>query len=130
VAAFAPQLVIWQTGVNDAIMGVPIEDYKVQLRSGIERLRALGSDVVLIDQQFYPRFAKLKNGALYMAAMRDVAGVLRVPVMQRFAIMQHLIASAQFTAATLLSPDQFHLNDRSYDCLGRLLAQSLRSAAA
>jgi hypothetical protein len=28
-----------------------------------------------------------------------------------------------------LSADQFHLNDRSYDCLGHLLAQSLRSAA-
>ena len=30
----------------------------------------------------------------------------------------------------MLSADQFHLNDSSYDCLGRLLAQSLRSAAA
>jgi lysophospholipase L1-like esterase len=44
--------------------------------------------------------------------------------------MQHLISSAQFTAATLLSPDQFHLNDKSYDCMGHLLAQSLRSAVA
>lgn len=130
VAPHKPQLVLWQTGVNDAIRGVPIETYKQQLESGIERFRALGADVVLIDHQYYPRFAKLKNGPLYVSTMRDVASQRSVPVVRRFAIMQHLIESAQFTTATLLSSDQFHLNDRAYDCLGRLLARSLRSAAA
>jgi len=130
VAPFAPQLVLWQTGVNDAIRGVAIDSYRQQLAAGIERLHGLKADVVLIDQQFYPGFAKLKNGPLYMSTLRDVAARYDVPVMQRFAIMKHLISSAQFTTASLLSPDQFHLNDRSYDCLGRLLAQSLRSAAA
>jgi hypothetical protein len=42
--------------------------------------------------------------------------------------MQHLIATAQFTTATLLAADQFHLNDQSYDCLGHLLAKSLERA--
>lgn len=130
VAPYHPQLVLWQTGVNDAIRGVPVAEYKGQLREGIARLRAVGADVVLIDQQFYPSFQKLKDGPLYMSGMRDVASELHVPVMQRFRIMQHLIASAQFTTATLLAPDQFHLNDRAYDCIGHLLAQSLRSAAA
>jgi lysophospholipase L1-like esterase len=130
VVLHKPQLVVWQTGVNDAIKGVPIDAYTQQLRTGIERFRSIGADVVLIDQQFYPRFAKLKNGPLYMSAMRETALALHVPVVQRYRIMQHLIASAQFTAATLLAPDQFHLNDQSYDCMGRLLAQSLRSAAA
>ncbi len=130
VVPHKPQLVVWQTGVNDAIKEVPLDAYGQLLRTGIERFRALGADVVLIDQQFYPRFAKLKNGPLYMAAMRETALKLKVPVVQRYRIMQHLIASAQFTTATLLAPDQFHLNDQSYDCMGRLLAQSLRSAAA
>lgn len=130
VAPIHPQLVIWQTGVNDAIVGVPIEEYRKQLQVGVERLRALGADVVFVDQQFYPRFLKLKDGPLYMAAMRDVASAYKVPVMQRYRIMEHLIASAQFTAATLLAPDQFHMNDQAYDCIGRVLAQSLRSAAA
>lgn len=130
VAPLKPQLVIWQTGVNDAIRGVPLDLFTQQLRTGIMRLRALGADVVLIDQQFYPRFQKLKNGPAYLSAMREVAGALGVPVVQRYAIMQHLIESAQFTTATLLSPDQFHLNDKAYDCLGHLLAQSLTSAAA
>jgi acyl-CoA thioesterase-1 len=130
VAPLQPQLVIWQTGVNDAIRGVPLEQFKQQLEAGVTQLRSLGADVILIDQQFYPSFQKLKDGPLYMATLRDVARRYNVPVMQRFRIMQHLISSAQFTAATLLAPDQFHLNDRAYDCIGSLLAQSLRSAAA
>ena len=124
-----PQLVIWQTGVNDAIKGVPLDKFKDQLRNGMDQFRRAGVDVVLIDQQYYPSFKKLKDGPLYMAAIRDVATQYGAPVVQRFRIMQHLIDSAQFTTATLLSSDQFHLNDRSYDCLGHLLAQSLRSAA-
>jgi len=124
-----PQLVLWQTGGNDAIKGVALEDFTRQLRVGIERLRRAGFDVVLIDPQFYPAFAKVKDGARYLAAMRETAAFYRVPMMQRFAIMQHLIASAQFTTASLYSKDQFHLNDSSYDCMGHLLAQSLRSAA-
>lgn len=124
-----PQLVIWQTGVNDAIKGVPLEKFTALLRQGMDRFRQAGVDVVLIDQQYYPRFKKLKDGPLYLAAIRDVAGQYGVPVVQRFRIMQHLIDSAQFTTATMLSPDQFHLNDSSYGCLGHLLAESLRSAA-
>lgn len=130
VVPHTPELVIWQTGVNDAIRGVPIDTYKQQLRTGIERFRKLGADVLLIDHQFYPRFARLKNGPLYVSAMRDVAVEYKVPVVKRFAIMKHLIESAQFTTATLLSSDQFHLNDKSYDCLSRLLAQSIRAAVA
>lgn len=129
VLARKPQLVIWQTGVNDAIKGVPLDVFREQLRIGMDRFRKAGVDVVLIDQQYYPSFKKLKDGPLYLTAIREIAVQYGVPMVQRFRIMQHLIDSAQFTPATLLSEDQFHLNDRSYDCLSHLLAQSLRAAA-
>lgn len=125
-----PQLVMWQTGVNDAVRGVPLERFKTELRDGIARMRKAGADVALIDQQFYPRFKKVKNGALYLEAVREIGDEVGVPVVQRYRIMEHLIESAQFTPATMLAADQFHLNDSSYGCLGRLLAQSLRSATA
>jgi acyl-CoA thioesterase-1 len=125
-----PQLVIWQTGVNDAIRGVPIDAFRKVLAAGIERVHKANIDVLLIDQQYYPKFEKVKNGPLYIAAIREVAQQLRVPVLQRFSIMKHLIDSKQFSVAALLSADQFHLNDTSYQCLGKLLAESLRGAAA
>ncbi|WP_158412845.1 SGNH/GDSL hydrolase family protein [Hyphomicrobium nitrativorans] len=124
-----PQLVMWQTGVNDAVRGVPLDRFKTELREGIAKMRGAGADVALIDQQYYPRFQRIENGPAYLAAVREVAKEANVPVVQRYRIMQHLIESAQFTAATLLAPDQFHLNDTSYGCLGHLLARSLRSAA-
>lgn len=124
-----PQLVLWQTGVNDAIRQVPIDSFKKLLAKGIERLQKAHIDVVLINHQYYPKFKKLKNGIRYIAAMRDIAQRYGVPVVQRFKIMQHLLASKQLTTKTMLSRDQFHLNDNSYSCLGKLVAQSLRSAA-
>jgi lysophospholipase L1-like esterase len=124
-----PQLVIWQTGVNDAVRGVPIDAFKRTLAAGIERVVKAGSDIVLIDQQYYPKYEKLKNGPLYLTAIREVAQQYRVPVVQRYRIMKHLLDSRQFTTLTMLSPDQFHLNDTSYSCLGKLLAESLRGAA-
>lgn len=129
VIAKKPQLVIWQTGVNDAIRGVPIDAFKKTLASGIDRVQRAGTDLLLIDQQYYPKYEKLKNGSLYLAAIREVAQQYRVPVVQRYRIMKHLLDSRQFTTLTMLSPDQFHLNDTSYDCLGKLLAESLRGAA-
>jgi len=130
VLAQRPQLVIWQTGVNDAIRGVPLDAFRKTLTAGIERVLKANVDLLMIDQQYYPKFDKVKNGPAYITAIREVAQQLRVPVLQRFTIMKHLIDSRQFTAASLLSPDQFHLNDSSYKCLGKLLADSLRGAAA
>lgn len=129
VVAKKPQLVIWQTGVNDAIRGVPIDAFRKTLATGIDRIQKARIDMVLIDQQYYPRFEKLKNGPLYLTAIREVAQQFRVPVVQRFRIMKHLLDSNQFTTMTMLSRDQFHLNDSSYECLGKLLAESLRGAA-
>lgn len=130
VVVHKPQLVIWQTGVNDAVRGVPIDRFKQELRAGIQHMQAAGADVALIDQQFYPRFKRIKNGPSYLTAVREIGAEAGVPVVQRFRIMEHLIKSAQYTPATLLAADQFHLNDTSYGCLGRLLAESLRSAAS
>jgi acyl-CoA thioesterase-1 len=129
VLAQKPQLVIWQTGVNDAVRGVPIEVFRKMLVAGIERVHKANIDILMVDQQYYPKFEKVKNGPLYISAIREVAQKLRVPVLQRFTIMKHLIDSRQFTPASMLSPDQFHLNDSSYRCLGKLLAESLRGAA-
>lgn len=124
-----PQLIIWQTGVNDAIRGVPLDAFRKTLVEGITRIQKTGIDMVMIDQQYYPKFDKVKNGPAYITAIREIAAQYRVPVVQRFTIMKHLIETKQFTVASMLSPDQFHLNDTAYECLGKLLAHSLQDAA-
>jgi acyl-CoA thioesterase I len=51
VLAAHPQLVLWQIGTNSVPRDHPLNPHAVQLRDGIERLKAAGADVVLIDPQ-------------------------------------------------------------------------------
>ena len=55
VLPYHPQLVIWQTGSNQALKSENIEGYAETLREGISRLKAAKADVVLMDPQFAPR---------------------------------------------------------------------------
>src|SRR5215475_3286767 len=55
VLPYHPQLVIWQTGTNQALRTGDIGGYIDTVREGINRLKAIGTDVVLMDPQFAPR---------------------------------------------------------------------------
>lgn len=120
-----PALVIWQTGVNDAIQDVGIEDFIGILHRGILDLRTAGIDVILVDMQFYPRSERVAVYGDYLRAMRKTAEDDKVALFPRFAVMKHLVKSGQHTPAELLAPDNFHLNDLSYGCLAELLADTI-----
>jgi lysophospholipase L1-like esterase len=130
VLPLEPTLVIWQTGVNDAMRRVDLEKFKQTVLSGIDMLQKKGVDVVLLDMQYFPRAEKVRDFARYLVAMRQIAEARKVPIVQRFAIMKHLVTSAQFTAQQLLAPDLFHPNDVTYGCLGRLMAEALQGEVA
>lgn len=125
VLPLAPELVIWQTGVNDAIRGVKIAEFRRTVESGLDLLRANGIDVVLLDHQYYPGAARLPNFSLYLRTMKLIASERKVPLMRRYEIMRHMVASSQFSVEELLAPDKFHLNDVSYRCLGAAIADAL-----
>ena len=120
-----PHLVLWQTGVNDAIRDVGVESYKQTLRAGIDKLRRHAIDVILVQMQFYPKSERVEGYRDYLLAMHEVANAAEIPVFRRFSIMKHFIKSGQFTPAQLLSPDLFHMNDLSYGCLAGLMADAI-----
>ena len=125
VLPLKPDLVIWQTGVNDAIWGRPLEDFRMDLVQGIDAIRATGADVILLDLQYYPRSERVAGYKDYLSTIWSVAQEKSVPVLKRHAFMKHLVDSRQFTPAQLLAPDLFHLNDLSYRCLGNLVADAI-----
>lgn len=125
VLAGKPNLVIWQTGVNDAIQGVSIDDFRTTLIQGISAIRAGGADVVLLGMQYYPKSSRVALYKDYLATMRDVATEMNVPILNRYGIFKHLIDTAKVSVAELLSADQFHQNDFSYGCVSNLLADAL-----
>lgn len=121
-----PALVIWQTGVNDAMRHVDINDFRETVLKGIDELKKQNIDVVLLDMQYFPRSEKIRGFARYVVAMQEIAAGRKVPILRRFAIMKHLVKSSQFTPQQLLARDLFHPNDVTYGCMGRILADALQ----
>jgi lysophospholipase L1-like esterase len=121
----APALVIWQTGVNDAIWNVGLDSFRDTLQSGVDELVGHGIDVVLLDMQFYPRSNSIAGYRDYLNVMWEVGKEKNVPVLHRFEIMKYWVRSAQFSPDQLLAPDSFHPNDLTYGCLADLLADSI-----
>jgi len=120
-----PALVLWQTGVNDAIVGVDLVTFRQTLETGLAEMKAAGIEVVLVDPQFYPRSASVARYRDFVTIMHDVAKTHGVPVFRRYAIMEHLISSGQLSVDALFWKDKFHLNDTSYGCLAELMATAV-----
>ncbi len=121
-----PNLVIWQTGVNDAMRHVGVEKFRQTVMLGIDLLQQARIDVVLLDMQYFPRAETITGFPRYLAAMRQIAEARKVPILQRFAIMKYLVTSAHYAPQQLLAADLFHPNDFTYGCMGRFLADALQ----
>ncbi len=129
VLAYRPQLVIWQTGSIEALRSGDIEGYAGSIRDGISRLKAAEIDVVLMDPQFAPRVIARPTHLFIVDSISAVANDMKVAVFRRFAVMQHWISSGQYKIEDIISSDGLHMNDVSYSCIARLLADSLVAAA-
>jgi lysophospholipase L1-like esterase len=129
VLPYHPQLVIWQTGSNQLLKSENVEGYVDTLRDGISRLKAAEADVVLMDPQFAPRILARRLHLSVVDSIAAVADDTNVAVFRRFAVMRHLIASGQYKIEDIISRDGLHMNDVSYNCIARLLADSLTAAS-
>lgn len=128
VMPYHPQLVIWQTGTNQALRTGDIGGFVDAVREGIGSLKAIRTDVVLMDPQFAPRVLARPTHPFIVDSISAVAQDMNVAVFHRFAVMRHWIASGQYKIEDLISPDGLHMNDVSYNCIAHLLADSLVAA--
>jgi acyl-CoA thioesterase I len=129
VLAYQPHLVIWQTGSHAALGTGDVEGYVAAIQEGIRRLKAARLDIVLMDPQFAPRVLARPLHARVVDAIGAAADNMKVATFRRFAVMQHWISSGQYRMDEVVSRDGLHLNDVSYGCIARLLADSLAIAA-
>ncbi len=124
-----PHLVIWQTGSHAALGAGDVEGYAAAIREGIGRLKAARLDIVLMDPQFAPRVLARPLHARVVDSIGTAARDMKVAVFRRFAVMRHWVSSGQYRMDDVVSRDGLHLNDVSYGCIARLLADSLATAA-
>jgi acyl-CoA thioesterase-1 len=129
VLPYRPQLVIWQTGTNQALESSDVQGYKKTVREGIARLKASHMDVILMDPQYAPRMLERPRHKAIVDTIGRVANDSKVAVFQRFAMMRHWVTSGKYRMEEIISRDQLHMNDASYHCIARLLADSLADAA-
>jgi acyl-CoA thioesterase-1 len=125
VIAAAPDLVIWQVGTNAVLRDFDIDRYRHVVRGGIERLKDAGFDVIIMDMQFAPKVLAHPHYREMERSLAVLAREQNIPVFRRFALMQHWVASGQLDFTTMLSPDGLHMNDLTYGCIGRALADAV-----
>ena len=129
VLPYHPQLVIWQTGSNSVLQRRDVQAYEQTIREGIISLKAAHMDVILMDPQYAPRIFERPIHKAILDALGEVSTDLKVAVFRRFAVMQYWLRSGQYRMEDVITYDQLHMNNASYDCIARLLADSLASAA-
>jgi acyl-CoA thioesterase I len=120
-----PDLVIWQVGTNAVLKNDGIDRDLAIVREGVERLKAAGIEVILMDMQYAPRVLDHAASATIETGISTIAEAEGVSLFHRFAIMHHWLRARQLDFTTMLAPDQLHLNDVSYGCIGRLLAAAI-----
>jgi len=129
VLPYHPQLVIWQTGTNHALAHEDMQGYEKTVREGIAQLKAADMDVILMDPQYAPRVLGRPLHKAIIDTIGEVANDLKIAVFRRFAVMRYWVTSGQYKMEDIIARDQLHMNDTSYSCIARLLADSLASAA-
>ena len=129
VLAAHPQLVLWQIGTNSVLRDHPLNPHAVQLHDGIERLKAAGADVVLIDPQFAPAVLAKSETPGMVEQIALAAKEEDVDLFQRFAVMREWHDVQHLSFGTFVSPDHLHMNDWSYACLAKLLGGAIAEAA-
>jgi lysophospholipase L1-like esterase len=129
VLAAHPQLVLWQIGTNSVLRDHPLSPHAVQLHDGIERLKAAGADVVLIDPQFAPAVLAKAETQGMVEQIALAAKQENVALFHRFAVMRDWREVQHLAFDTFVSPDQLHMNDWSYACVAKLLGDAIAEAA-
>lgn len=125
VIAERPNLVIWEVGTAEAVRGLDNDTFFHDLIFGIDRLRAAGMDVILMDPQYDRRTAQLINFDPVLEAIGRAAATRDVPVFHRHAVMRAWVDAGQFNFEATRAPEMTRVADLVYDCLARQLAQAL-----
>jgi hypothetical protein len=133
VFAEEPVLVIWQVGTN-AIFYRDQYDPATVVRSvatGLNRLKRLTADVILMDLQYAPdlliptKIADTKLIVSLIAGAADTAGVSLFP---RFALMQRWREVDKIPPEKLIAADGLHQTDWSTNCVAKALFRAIEQA--
>jgi hypothetical protein len=126
LASAKPQLLVWQTGTVDAMLGIDLDQFSQALDKGINIAHSAGADVVLINAQYSPRTESMIALGTYAENMRWVALQHEVPLFDRFSIMKLWADLGTFDLYS--DTKKLDTAEHVHDCIGRLLADLVVNA--
>jgi len=129
VIAERPDLVLWQVGTNSVLRNRALPPHVGELHEGLQRLKTIGADVVLIDPQYAPRVVAKANCGAMVSLISAAAKAEHIGVFHRFELMRHWYLAEHLPFTTFVSADGLHMNDWSYACLAKALGMAIAEAA-
>lgn len=126
VIAERPDLIIWQTGSNDPLHGVPLDRFVQDTREGIESIRAAHIDLMLMEPQLCRELSSKPVSLEYRDALRAIGEEMDVTVIRRYDLMRRWLATGVLTPVQMLSPDGLHMADGGYAKLAEVIAEDIR----
>jgi hypothetical protein len=128
VIAEDPILVVWEAGISDAVRGIEIDDFAAALQAGIDELKNRAIDILLVDMQFSRRTSMVINFEQYLKAVHRVGDLNEVYVFPRFEMMRYWSEQNMFNFDDVAEDERARLAAKVYECVGRKLAQAIRTA--
>lgn len=122
VLSLKPTLVIWETGTMEAVRGTDVDAFRETVQAGIDKLRAAGIEVVLMNMQFSRASDAVIHFEPYRTTMRELADVNDVPLFPRHRIMRHWAESGALDLRAGDGEKDRELAAKLYDCIGRAMA--------
>jgi acyl-CoA thioesterase I len=130
VIAEKPDLVLWQIGTNSVLYDHPIVGNAAVLSDGLNRLKAIGTDLALINPQYAPKVLAKPAVENMVGLISTTAKQSGVDLFDRFAVMKYWHEGARLPFTAFLNVDQLHMNDWGYNCLAELLSVAIADAVA
>jgi lysophospholipase L1-like esterase len=124
-----PDLVIWQVGTNIVIRGdaAAVAQAAAMVNEGIDKIKAVGSDVVLIDPQYVPATSSKETQektSIMVNLLGDIAHAKQIARFPRFAMMRRWHDDQKSFEQFVIS-DGLHMNDWGYACFAQMLGDTI-----
>ena len=126
VLAIRPDLVIWQVGANGAMAHSDPDVFRKLVSTGIERLKTLGIDVILMDNQRSPMILASPEHGVMEQILADLSVKYNVSLFSRGALMDGWQRGGM-PYHDFLANDSVHMNDFGYRCVGDSLAAAIEA---
>jgi len=110
-----PVLVVWETGIADAVRGIEVDDFAAALQNGVDEIKNRGIDIVLVDMQFSRSTAAVIDFERYLTTVRRVGDLNGVYVFPRFEVMRYWSEQNMFNFDEVAPEERARLAAKVYD---------------